>query len=581
MSGVEVVGILLGAIPLVVSALKAYKESKQRYIWFMSKEPHIDRLIQSLNEQIYFIRSDVDVALRSTDLEQDKIKTFLSDPDLDLLRDREVADAIQDYLGEGFQLYLSALARCQGTICHIVQNLNGLVSSGRRIESTDLTAIVRSTPKTNGDFDFHKKIKFSLQKEDIDAQIASLEASAKILGRINKQSTRREAVTVQSTSRTITKFTSALASVRGSAHRLYSAISQGYLHTCHDQHEVQLFLQTRSALLEGKKPRMLRKPPVVFEVALCAGKDTLWNQDAWSYKTEIQVIEEDDNDDEDDGPNPALPSPRPVVTFNLPNPVTTTAPGLVHIHNLCSLVSSRHGRGASVDICLLGSGKLCSIARPPRTRPTSLQTTDISGSSPLTLTALLTGSHANIPPIPLNHRIALSYNIALAVLQLHSTPWLPLPLTSSSIFFIPETYTKENKRPTQSPKYLPFIKATFHNCRPTCAMPHHNTRESMLELGILLLELWHAQPIEEFAENHGLKLFPSFGSRYEVAQEWVTYSEDEGDMMPFYLEAATRCIECTFTTSAARPDWNDFTFQKSVCQYLLKPLLDNCPARYR
>jgi hypothetical protein len=103
----------------------------------------------------------------------------------------------------------------------------------------------------------------------------------------------------------------------------------------------------------------------------------------------------------------------------------------------------------------------------------------------------------------------------------------------------------------------------------------------MLELGILLLELWHAQTIELFAADNGLKLTKSFGSRYEVAQKWIAHSEDEGDMMPFYLEAATRCIECTFTTSTAKPDWNDFTFQKSVCQYVLKPLLDICPAKYR
>jgi hypothetical protein len=109
----------------------------------------------------------------------------------------------------------------------------------------------------------------------------------------------------------------------------------------------------------------------------------------------------------------------------------------------------------------------------------------------------------------------------------------------------------------------------------------YSTRDSMLELGIILLELWHAQSIDSFATDNGLSLTSTFGSRYDVAQKWIAHSEDEGDMMPFYLEAATRCIECTFTIAGAKPDWNDFTFQKSVCQYVFKPLLDICPAKYR
>ncbi|PGH26816.1 hypothetical protein AJ80_01582 [Polytolypa hystricis UAMH7299] len=286
MSGLEVVGVLLGVIPLVVSALKNYKETKQRYIWFTSKEPYINRLIQSLNEQIYFIRADVGVALRATDLEQERIKAFLNDPDLNLLRDLEVAEAIRDYLGDGFQLYFDALGRCQETVCGIVKNLNSLVSGTKR-----------ENPRKNGDFEFTKKIKFSLRKEDLDAQITELERSAKVWSRINKQSMRGEAVAVQSNSRTITKFASALATIRSSAHRLYSAISRGYVDSCHEQHEAQLFLQTRSALIQGPKQKSLKKPPVPFEVAFCVAAVTP-GQGVWSYKTEVQVIEKDDDLDE-------------------------------------------------------------------------------------------------------------------------------------------------------------------------------------------------------------------------------------------------------------------------------------------
>lgn len=266
----------------------------------------------------------------------------------------------------------------------------------------------------------------------------------------------------------------------------------------------------------------------------------------------------------------------PVVTFNLPDPADTTT-SRVNIHNLCSLVQSTHANGESVEICLSGSGNLCStksLARNsavPQTRETIC---------PVTLASLLTAD-PNPSPLPLNHRIALSCNIASTVLQLYSTPWMTLPLASSSIFFISDDPAKDHKTAPQTNKYIPFIKAKFQSWPRDRTVSHYDPRESMLELGILLLELWYSHSIEAFAAEHGFGLAQSFESRYAVARKWALHSEEEGDLMPFYLEAATRCIEFTFTTSSARPVWEDLAFQKSVCQDLLRPLLDHCPAKYR
>lgn len=162
----------------------------------------------------------------------------------------------------------------------------------------DLPGIIKDTSKKNGKFEFRKKIKFALQKEDIDAHIAQLEATTKTLSRINKQSTRKERVLVQADSRTITKFASTLAIIRDSAQRLYSAISRGYLHTCHDRHEVHLFLQARSALIQEMKPKGFKKTPLGFEVAFCVEVDPVSNDDPLSYKTEIQVSEKEEGVEE-------------------------------------------------------------------------------------------------------------------------------------------------------------------------------------------------------------------------------------------------------------------------------------------
>lgn len=101
----------------------------------------------------------------------------------------------------------------------------------------------------------------------------------------------------------------------------------------------------------------------------------------------------------------------------------------------------------------------------------------------------------------------------------------------------------------------------------------------MLELGIILLELWHSKTFETYAKETGLVLGNSFGSRYDAAIKWLEMSMYH--ILPFYLDIVTRCIECTFAMSSASPDWNDVTFKKSVCEYVLRPLWGNCPVEFR
>ncbi|KAL4863069.1 hypothetical protein BDV12DRAFT_202452 [Aspergillus spectabilis] len=371
-----------------------------------------------------------DQYLRSTKLDRETISDFLNDPDLDLVRDHDIEEVLHEHLGGGFQIYHDALIRCQATVCAIVNSLNGLVSSTRRIEVTDLAGIIKDHPKKNGQFEFTKKIKFSLGKEELDAQIADLERSAKILSRVNKQSSREAAVAVQSNSRTMHKFASTLATIRYSAHRL---------------------------------PRSEPKAP-------------------------------------------------PVVMFNIPSSSKEAGHERYDIQNICALAS-----GLSVEICLSRHGKLCSIEGPsPGAVITQLAP---NLNEIVTLKHLITQS--NTPTIPLNHRIALSFSVASSVLQLHSTPWLALPLTSSSIYFVKDPFAKHNNQSAQTSKQQPFVRAVFANRQDGCTECRYNARNCMLELGILLLELWHARSIENFASENGFALHAGTGYRpgYETAQK--------------------------------------------------------------
>ena len=181
---------------------------------------------------------------------------------------------------------------------------------------------------------------------------------------------------------------------------------------------------------------------------------------------------------------------------------------------------------------------------------------------------------------PLKQRMTLAFNVASSLVQLNLTPWLYAPLTSKSICFV------QGKEPTvetattapliiDTPK--PFIVHSFSVGSagfPSICSP----KRSLLELGIVLLELWYVKPIETYASEAGLKLSDSFGSRYDVAKGWL---ESDVDMLSFYLDLVTRCVECTFATSGPMPDWEDVVFRKSLCEYVMQPLWENCLAERR
>ncbi|KAJ5951854.1 uncharacterized protein N7479_010267 [Penicillium vulpinum] len=91
----------------------------------------------------------------------------------------------------------------------------------------------------------------------------------------------------------------------------------------------------------------------------------------------------------------------------------------------------------------------------------------------------------------------------------------------------------------------------------------------MLELGIILLELWQAQTFGSYVGKFQ-KPYETLGPRYDTARNWLEASI--GEILLTYAEVVTRCIECTFAMSTVDMKWNDKELRKSVYRYVVKPL---------
>ena len=113
MSGFEVAGIILGAIPIIVTALQQYKTAKEKLSYFGNKALYIDRLIDSLEEQRVLIETDLYILLKATGVDIGA-HSFMSHGQV--FQDDEVEKELQDYLGAIYDPYRKALVRCEGAL---------------------------------------------------------------------------------------------------------------------------------------------------------------------------------------------------------------------------------------------------------------------------------------------------------------------------------------------------------------------------------------------------------------------------------------------------------------------------------
>ena len=127
MSGIEAVGLILGAVPLIISALEHYKKTRETWLNFRHKSLYIDQLIEALAEQKVLIETDIRLILRAVYLDEVDDDLIKAHSCLQLLHRPEVVADVAQYLGDIYEPYRRALNRCQNSVVEISKNLGGLV----------------------------------------------------------------------------------------------------------------------------------------------------------------------------------------------------------------------------------------------------------------------------------------------------------------------------------------------------------------------------------------------------------------------------------------------------------------------
>ena len=246
------------------------------------------------------------------------------------------------------------------------------------------------------------------------------------------------------------------------------------------------------------------------------------------------------------------------VTFSLPTPMS---PSLFNIRDICSFVIQARQTSQALKLCLSKQGLLTGCHLPSGETPSQLYLGD--ASSFITLDKVLA-------ILKLDQRMTLAFILASSLLQLYATPWLAMFWTKEVICFRLTTLSGSSGFDADRP----FVKYAFPSSPIPPPVSALNAKRPLLELGIVLLEIWHKATFDAYAAEEDLRIDDSYGRRYEAARQWL--DDTQQDILPFYLDAVTRCIECNFSTTSTFPNWDDINFRKSFCEGVAKPLWENC-----
>ena len=127
MSGIEVAGLVLGAIPLVISALENYQAGKGAMATMFKFRGLFDKLIRQLRSEQVFFYTKILILLRETRVAEvgDTIDPT-EEECIRILQDVRAGREIKDYLGQVYEPFMEILGhyeKCLKTIAAALGHL--------------------------------------------------------------------------------------------------------------------------------------------------------------------------------------------------------------------------------------------------------------------------------------------------------------------------------------------------------------------------------------------------------------------------------------------------------------------------
>ncbi|EXJ70240.1 uncharacterized protein A1O5_06308 [Cladophialophora psammophila CBS 110553] len=531
MSGFEIAGTVLAVIPILLPALNLYKPGLSRASVFFRRRKHVEKLIHALHLQTALLTENVRTLVIRVGVDVDDIP---EDPQqlFELLHDDNyLKERVKTYLGtEANQLYMSAIVACEEVVRNIAAHIEGFLPAGHLVKTQpgSLSAFVQANRTAVGNgFDLRARFNLTLGRSDVDKSIQELDRSILVLERLSAA------------------FVVAVAKSRDNAARLYSAIANGWTCKFHKSHEVKLRLDRRPPALTRaalKADHAATKGPVFEVVFRCdqPQNDILW------HESKVEMLEEAHlNGSAATLPQPPTgPNPRPKVTISIPSAVVALPATSQKVDCLCSSLNCAITANKMLHLYIASQAKLHCDHRECPSLSSAEKKFDV-----LCLREFLSIQGGQYRRIALRDRMLLALTLAISLMQLYETPWLDKSWSKETIQFmkVPDGNGKSVSA-VDIDFTKPVISREFSSASHRSAK-HLQPKEALLELGIMLLELWHEKTIgDHFC---AIPVPADYWGKLRLASIWL--DDMTNPLLPQYRLAVAQCVKCFFGSRFCSP----------------------------
>lgn len=429
----------------------------------------------------------------------------------------------------------------------------------------DLRALIKANPQVNGRFEFKKRLSFAIERSSLKALLEDLREDRLSLGLICSSLQNNHHSPARDTSREAVKIARRLAQVRSRAASLYSALSNGRSTCkCQAEHSVMNQLQSRAAKSNSGNG-------TAFSLILPLGGDNM--QPAWVAAFLADMAEEELEPEQHDGTSPVEKTQkRSAVTFGPPTDQKRNsrqqAPEEKVARNICGLAREAWETRRSLRLQLFANSltiQRTTLAADMTTFDNILAITTLEDA--LAQDPRQMSGRMWLTP---KRQTLLAVDIASSVLQLQRTHWLCAPWSSQTIQFI--VGTRAGKEAVGVFIKTDLIGTRGSNSDPAVTDPDPHV--VILELSIILLELWHRKSIEAWASSLGTEArvkTSDTDSRHIAVTRWLKATHFS--LPVAYLEVIEYCL----SVCSGRPQyWDDEQFTQRYCQNIIMPLLQSC-----
>lgn len=168
-------------------------------------------------------------------------------------------------------------------------------------------------------------------------------------------------------------------------------------------------------------------------------------------------------------------------------------------------------------------------------------------------------------------RIKLAVNLASSLLQYNLTPWLRTCWTKNAVHFFVQTRSVSGIDVQH-----PLIIEQFSDQRidSVIEIPENNPELALMELGILLLEIWNMQTFESWLKTAvrftDIPQLQDKHTRLLYSIEW--FKSLKGKLLPNYQKVVGICLR-PGVFDLYHTSWEDTDFRMAVYREVIEPLL--------